>query len=422
MKKKMKIALLCYFSDSKLRKNLDFPQWYLPNVISKLCGKSNEFDYGTWISNAISEFEKRDDVEVHILVPHRGISHIHEFTENGIYYHVFWSDRDIIKEKVKRLFGKQNNSSYKRHRNIISKTIHKIGPDIIHVVGIENIFYSMSILDLDNSIPIIVQLQMLVSDERFKNGSGYPETVYHFYKGIEQEILTKADYIGTKTTRYRDIILKEIKPDAIFLDTTLAVAVDVFTDETDKSFDFVYYALDINKAADWAIEAFALAQRKYPDINLRVIGGYSKEYKSQLDRRILELGISPNKIIFEGRQPTHDDVIKMVREARFAILPLKSDTVSGTIREAMANGIPVVTTETPGTPKLNEEFQTVLIAPHGDFAAMANHMCTLLEDPEKASLIRRNALKLAMQRKSNQQVIEEWVEEYAKILNNDVEK
>lgn len=422
MKKKIKIVLLCYFSDSKLRKNLEFPWWYLPNVLSKICGKSTAFDYGAWITNAVVEFEKRDDVELHIVVPHRGISHLHEFTEDGIYYHVFWSDWDIIKEKVKRLFGKQNIYSYKRHRNIITKTIHKIGPDIIHVVGIENLFYSMSVLDLDSSIPIIVQLQMLVADERFKIGSGYPESVYHFYKEIEQKILSKANYIGTITTRYRDIIIKHIKSDALFLDTTLAATEDVFTDEIEKTFDFVYFALDISKAADWAIEAFAIALKKHPEITLDVIGGYSKEYKLQLDRRISELGILPNNIKFEGKQATHGDVIKMIRKSRFAVLPLKSDTVSGTIREAMANGIPVVTTETPGTPKLNEEVQTILIAPSGDFATMANHMCTLFENSEFASLIRKNALDLAMKRKSNQKVVEEWVAEYVKVLNYNAEK
>ena len=90
--------------------------------------------------------------------------------------------------------------------------------------------------------------------------------------------------------------------------------------------------------------------------------------------------------------------------------------VSGTIREAMANGIPVVTTETPLTPTLNAKAQSILIAPNGDFQAMSDRMSDLLENPQLADTIRKNAFSLASVMESNKDVVRDWVRTYYKIM------
>ena len=187
-------------------------------------------------------------------------------------------------------------------------------------------------------------------------------------------------------------------------------------EETNKLYDFVYFAADISKAADWAIEAFALTNKKHPEVKLNIVGGYSKDYKNEIDKRIAELNLASN-ISFEGKLPTHEDVIAQIRKSRFAILPLKIDLISGTVREAMANGIPVVTTETPATPKLNERFQSVLIAPNGDFQAMSELMCELIENPSFAAKISENGLNISAARKSNEEIIAGWVRSYFEILD-----
>ena len=100
-------------------------------------------------------------------------------------------------------------------------------------------------------------------------------------------------------------------------------------------------------------------------------------------------------VIFCGPLPTHDDVIKQIRKSRFAILPLKIDLISGTIREAMANGLPVVTTITPATPKLNETRESVLLSEKGDFKAMAENMLWLINDNEVAIKLKKNSFVLS---------------------------
>ena len=416
MRDKLKVVWLCSYSDTDLRSHLTFPRWYWGNVIRHALGMDSYPDYAAWVSNALEEVKDfTDKVEIHVVSPHSGISHLHEFESDGIYYHVFWSEWYIIWEKIKRRLNRRTVNSFKNHRKIISRIIKAINPDIVHVIGIENKFHSMAVLDLPSSVPVIVQLQTLVSDSRFKDNCSLSDKEYLFDSGIEKMILKRANYIGTIVERFRRIISEEIKPEATFVDTTLALTEKVNESETEKAFDFVYFAADISKAADWAIEAFALAQKKHPSIKLDIIGGYSKDYRLVLDNRISELGLS-SSVTFEGKLPTHQDVINQIRKSRFAILPLKIDLVSGTIREAMANGIPVVTTETPLTPTLNAKAQSILIAPNGDFQAMSDRMCDLLENPQLADTIRKNAFSLASVMESNKDVVRDWVRTYYKIM------
>ena len=48
----------------------------------------------------------------------------------------------------------------------------------------------------------------------------------------------------------------------------------------------------------------------------------------------------------------------------------------------MAYGLPVITTITPGTPKLNDNRESVLLSPIGNHQAMADNMIKLLENKD----------------------------------------
>ena len=114
--------------------------------------------------------------------------------------------------------------------------------------------------------------------------------------------------------------------------------------------------------------------------------------RNRIYARIAELDIAEN-IVITGKLQTHDDVINAVKKARFALLPLKIDFIAGTIREAIACGLPVVTTITAGTPTLNEKRDSVLLSPVGDHEALAANMVRLLESEELANTLVTNALE-----------------------------
>lgn len=415
-KKKIRVVWLCTYSDAELRSHLFFPKWHWGNVLRRLLGMGEQGDFAVWISHALREYEKLDtDIELHVVAPHSGVGHLQEFESRGVMYHIFWNEWDMIKEKIKRRFNLSNKNAYKYHRRTIQKLIKKLQPDIVHCIGIENKFHSMAVLDIPNWIPVIAQLQTLVGDERFKANCDTSETEYYYNSEVERMILLRSNYIGTAVDRFREIILRDIKTDAVFVDTSLALAEPISEENFEKEFDFVYFAADISKAADLAIEAFGEAKKFAPQLTLDIVGGYSQELKEQLDRRIIELGVE-DSITFEGKLPSHEDVIKQIQKARFALLPLKIDLVSGTIRESQANGLPVVTTITPGTPKLNEKIETVLLSKMGDHAAMAANMLRLVNESEYAKMLRKNGLLLAGEQVSNKEIVEQYCKTYYDIV------
>lgn len=418
----MKIARICSFSNAQVREHLDIglPGW-LQWLYKKVRGHApfTASDYGVWNTNAFQEFEKISEVELHVISPCPFLKKkIQEFNINGIHYHFFRDEGSTLLNMVFRQVVKPKTNEYKQNRRIIKRFIGQIKPDVIHLFGAENPQYSLALLDVPKSIPTLVQLQTLVNDPDFKAKSTMDETSYQYLAKVELDVLQRADYIGTTATKYINIITQQLKPDAKMMDTGLAAGEIVQPPSIETCFDFVYFAADISKSCDWALEAFGIAYQQNPNITLDIVGGYTEGYKSQLDEIIERHGIG-KAVTFEGRLATHDDVINQIRKARFALLPLKIDLIAGTIREAMSNGLPVVTTDTGelGTQKLNKDYQCALISPQSDYKALADNMIRLLNTPTSADTLRQNAYKRQRERYNNEAVVRGYIEAYNQIQN-----
>lgn len=421
--KKIKVVWLCYFSNPFVHKKLDLQHNPLIGLVKRLTHKpvSTEVpEFANWITNGIHEFENIDEVELHIVSPYPYLKRkTQEFEANGVYYHFFRSeDQSFIPFVYKQLFC-PTVYPYKGNSRTISKIIRSINPEIVHLFGTENPIYSNGMLQLPDKIVTIAQLQTLLSDPDFKNNYPISGKDYENRVGIEKRIIRKADYVATPALKYRQIIHNEVYPQAIILNMGLMLKDPIVTETDVKLFDFVYFAANINKAADLAIEAFALAHQQKPEITLDIIGGFEAGYKQYLDDLIKKYGVT-DAITFEGKLPTHEDVLKQIRKAKFALLPLKIDLTSGTIREAMSNGIPVITTDTGelGTQKLNLLRQNVLISSIGDHQALANNMLILHEDVELAEKLRQNGFLTSSERCSNKMMARKYVESYKACLEH----
>ncbi len=414
MQDKIKIAWICHLTNNQIREHLQFDNCSLRAIIRRLANAPALSDFAAWNSNAIKEFEHFEDIELHVISPHPRIAGVQEFQINGIYYHFFSADSETFLEWVQNRLQKKEPQGFVKNSRIICTLIEKIQPEIIHMIGAENPYYGESALLLPRNIPFIITPQTLLADPAFFDNYYISQAAYNYRAKIEKEIIQRADYIGTQLEHFRTIICDLIKPDAKFLDMTLAVGEDVSIQNSDKQYDFVYFAINISKAVDYAIEAFTLAQKRSPNITLHIVGGYDSFYKNQLDLRIAELELKG--IDFTGELPTRDDVIIEIQKARFALLPLKIDLISGTIREAMAHGLPVVTTITPATPSLNESRQSVLLSAKGDYQAMADNMCALMESDVLAMKLQENAFITLQEQYDNTTAMKKWVEAYKKIL------
>lgn len=420
--KQMKIVWICGFSNKEIRDRLKIKINPLEPIFSRIVHyiSSPASDTGVWITNGINEMKTQGCVELHIITPVRNLKgNRQEFEIEGVQYHFIRDENSSLMKKAIRYLFTRNSSRFIKNRKMICAIVQEINPDLVHVIGAENPFYSLALLDIPKSIPTILQLQALLVSLEGKVAGDLSKNFA--YKGeLEKELIQRTDYIGTTAQSFIEYIRENIKPEAIIVNTTLAMAQEIDLSQNPKEYTFVHYAssLSTTKATDVAIKAFILAHMAHPEISLDLIGNYSVEFKRELDTLIDQSEVK-EAVKFEGRLPTHGDVLKQIRKSKFALLPIKTDIVPNTLHEAMANGLPLITTATEGgTILLNKKRDSILISPIGDVNDIAENMIYLVEHPEKAEELRRNAALTEAEHSNNHDIINHWIEIYKAIIEH----
>ena len=137
-----------------------------------------------------------------------------------------------------------------------------------------------------------------------------------------------------------------------------------------------------------AIRAFLAVHRKYPDATLTIAG--SGPLAESLRSLANTLGLT-YAIKFSGRLD-RDAMAKAYREADIAINPSLVDNMPNSILEAMASGIPVVSTNVGGVPFIVQDQDTALLVPPKSPDAMANAILRLIEDAALSEKLVDNGL------------------------------
>ena len=420
--KKIKVVWTCHFSNKEINEKLPLKvrglYAFLYRVFKGKSVSTEVPDFGVWNINALNEMKNfTDKVDLHIVAPYPHLEpKTYEFEEDGIHYHFFRPSMVLVEKFISHfpVIYRLYRPAYKGNRSIIMSFLKKINPSIIHLVGAENPYYSLSGLDKPHGVKLIVQLQTLMSDPKFFSNYPIDKYTYYYRSEVEKAVIAQADYVGTTIDEYRKIILKHINHNAKFLDFKLAVGEKIKRIEVEKLYDFVYFARSISKAGDWAVESFIEASKKKSGITLLVVGGYTQVEKEQYDKLLAEHGLFDN-VTFTGELPTHDDVLSSVAQARVALLPIKIDFIPGTIREANALGLPVVTSITDGTPLLNEKRRCALLSSGGDHQTMSDNMLQVLDNPALAEELVQNSYIRLQEAYDNYSNIATWVEGYERI-------
>ena len=138
---------------------------------------------------------------------------------------------------------------------------------------------------------------------------------------------------------------------------------------------------------EMAIRCVAMLKEKYPMVSLTMVGP-DKENLLQDCRNLTEkLGIT---VAFLGKLEK-DDWIKLSRDFSIFINTSNYDNMPISLIEAMALGLPVVTTNVGGIPFLVENEKTAMLVNQEDTNEMANAIDRLLSDKELSLKISKNA-------------------------------
>jgi len=134
------------------------------------------------------------------------------------------------------------------------------------------------------------------------------------------------------------------------------------------------------------LRAFAKIQQTFPEARLIIAGDGSQRPSLEALARELKL----QNIEFRGRVPPHK-MHELYDEAHIFLNSSNIDNMPGSILESFATGMPVVSTSAGGIRCIVTHEQTGLLVPRNDHDAMAAWAIRLIESPEMASSIARNA-------------------------------
>ncbi len=125
-----------------------------------------------------------------------------------------------------------------------------------------------------------------------------------------------------------------------------------------------------------ALRAFAIVRERYPSARLTIAG--SGPEASRLESLSTQLGLQ-GSVRFAGRLD-RDDMADLYRAADVMLNPSLADNMPNSILEALACGVPVVSTNVGGVPFLVQDGVTALLVPPGDARSMADAALRLLDD------------------------------------------
>jgi len=380
---RIRVVWICHFSNEQIRNELPLSKRRFSNFIRYVLKKPtlSYSDFAPWISSLIVEFEKLNDVELHIISPHLGLKHIkHELVINGIHYHFFNPEFPFIYEKVIINLIKLKKRGFYVNRFLIKRFLSRINPDLVNLIGTENPYYSIATLDITNK-PVFVSVQTVYANPKRML---FSENLDIFTWNTELQIIKKEKYYGCAGRMHRDLILIS-NPSALIFKMFFPIQHPTSKQEGHKEFDFVFFASEVSlkKGIEDAIDALALVVKDMPDISLNVVGHCTSNYKKVLLEKIKSLGLI-NNIVFNDYFPIQSDMHKHLQKSRFALLPVKLDIISSAIIEAILLGLPVISYKTTGTPYLNKAGETVLLSEIGDICNLADNMLRVLNSADLA--------------------------------------
>lgn len=194
------------------------------------------------------------------------------------------------------------------------------------------------------------------------------------------------------------------------------INVDVFKPEENskphKEFTILCASrLSRRKGFNYAIDAFAKIQEKYPTVKMIIAGGEGnaeKEWKEQVKNLKLE-----DKITFTGFVTPNTEFIKYYNSSDVFVFPSLNEGMSNNMLEALACGMPIIMTPTGGS-EIIEEGKIGFLVRFKNSDDIAEKLEKLINNPELRKRMGENSRARALEL-SWKNVAEKYYALYEKI-------
>lgn len=137
------------------------------------------------------------------------------------------------------------------------------------------------------------------------------------------------------------------------------------------------------------IEVLPQIRKHYPDLRFLIVGGASAEgnYRPELEQQVKTLGLEECVSFLGPKQP--DELSSILSAADVFVLATSNEGWANVFLEAMACGLPVVTTDVGGNKEVVSDDSLGIVVPFGDSEALRQAIASALQRTWDKEQIRR---------------------------------
>lgn len=229
-----------------------------------------------------------------------------------------------------------------------------------------------------------------------------------FFKMIEKRVCRGATHVSAVSGKNRSFAISEglCKEDKIFMigkGGTVGVDLNRFdiskkpqyrkevreklgVSEDEFLFGFVA-RLTRDKGTSELIKAFRKLSEDNPKVKLLMLG--RTDSTNPPDKEDMEWAAGSDRVILPGKVPA-DEIAAYMSAIDILVHPTYREGFSMVLQEAMAMGLPIITTDIPGPSEVITEGKTGVLVPAKDVEALYKEMKSLMGDPHRMDRFSRD--------------------------------
>lgn len=302
--------------------------------------------------------------------------------------------------------GKHNQDTVKRVREIVAHIV-SLQPDVVHIHGTGQLSYLLYKALKDKGIRMMLTVHGLLHVEKmnllkrkFSLKHLYQCVVQSYYEfkilNCAKQIIVDTHYVAKQIEVYKQSgFIKQIPQMHVIPQGINEKFLELQSSPTSRTILSVG-SISKRKGHLYLLRAFDLLCQKLSDVNLVIAGVLAEQSYYQEIMAYVQNSPNADKIKILTDLP-QEELFKLYTQAQIFALHTQEESQGIVFAEAMATGMPVVSTNVGGVPYVVQNEECGLLSSYTDIETFMNNIYSLLTNVNKyesmATSARRSALR-----------------------------
>jgi len=316
---------------------------------------------------------------------------------------------NITIHRIPKPSGSELINALTTGKRLIENKIKEISPDLIHAHDT----YGIMVKDL--TIPKVFTIHGFIYGDTLLANGKFKNIRSKIWELIEKSSWRKQPNIISISPYVRERLTGVSNAHIFDIDNPISEHFFDLTRQSSKNIIFTSAVIAPRKNVIQLVKAVKILIDKGFDVELRVAGGIvDQDYAAQL-MEFIALNNLEQRVILLGRISTQEVQTELCNASLYALVSLEENSPMG-IEEAMAVGVPVVTSNRCGMPYMVKHGETGYLVNPFDEYNIANKCELILNNPDLANKMQLKAKQLSSELYHVEKVAERTIDVYYEVL------